>query len=420
MFDGAMVGGVRPVKYLPLVVIKMKFCLVSTSIKNTTGYSKVAYNLLRQLAKVEGLEVFHYAFQFHPSNFPLRAAVEGVTTQEHRDFDYDKLHAFCKKHKFGKDDIVMIYNDIGIVLNYMKAWCPPRLWVYLDTVCEGIAPALLRHLEEKTERIYVFSPHWKSIYDFKNVRVLEHGVDTEVFKPVETTAIREKMKLPDDAIVFLNANRNSKRKRLDLTISAFIQLCKRRPEMPLYLVLLTVNENGGFYDFQSLIYHECRKHDFFAASKRILLVDTGKIVMTDEAVNEFYALADIGVNSSTGEGYGLTALEHASLGKPQVLTHLPQYDDFMPSNAVAYADDIGEREYLEKTDYFGAYQPVFLAKDISVAMEKALDLRGKVSFTPKSWEEVCKDFVKDIAGLPAPAPITSADRQETIVPMIDG
>jgi glycosyltransferase involved in cell wall biosynthesis len=392
----------------------MKFCLVSTSTKNTTGYSKVAYNLLRELVKVEGLEVFHYAFQYHPSNFPLRPAIQGVTTQEHKDFDYDKLHAFCKKHKFGKEDIVMIYNDIGVILNYMKSWCPPRLWVYLDTVCEGIPPALLKHLEEKTERIYVFAPHWKKVYDFKNVRVLEHGVDTEVFKAVETTALREKMKLPDDAIVFLNANRNSKRKRLDLTISAFIQLCKRNPDKPLYLLLLTVNEFGGWYDFQSLIYHECRKHDYFPASKRILIVDTGKIVMTDEAVNEFYALADIGVNTSTGEGYGLTALEHASLGKPQVLTHLPQYEDFMPSNAVAYADDIGEREYIEKTDYFGAYQPVFLARDVLTAMENALELRGKVEFKPKSWEEVCKDFVTELGLPPRPPRMTIEDRQETV------
>ena len=394
----------------------MKFCLVSTSIKQTTGYSKVAYNLLKQLVKVEGLEVYHYAFQYHPSNFPIRKAIEGVKTEEHKDFDYDKLHAFCKKNKFGDDDVVMIYNDIGVVLNYLKCWTPPRLWVYLDTVCEGIPPPLLRHVEERAERVYLFSPHWKNIYDFKQARVLEHGVDTSIFKPVDCSAIKSKLNLPENAIVFLNANRNSKRKRMDLCISAFVQLCKRRPTEPLYLCLLTTNEFGGWYDFQTLIYHECRKHDFFDVSKRVLIVDTSKIVMTDEAVNEFYAVADIGVNTSTGEGYGLTALEHASLGKPQVLTHLPQYDDFMPTNAVAYADDIGEREYLEKTDYFGSFQPVFLAKDISVAMEKALDLRGQVSFTPKSWEEICIPLIEDIKNPPsrvllAPPP---AERTESI------
>jgi glycosyltransferase involved in cell wall biosynthesis len=271
-------------------------------------------------------------------------------------------------------------------------------------------------VEERAERVYLFSPHWKNIYDFKQARVLEHGVDTSIFKPVDCSAIKSKLNLPENAIVFLNANRNSKRKRMDLCISAFVQLCKRRPTEPLYLCLLTTNEFGGWYDFQTLIYHECRKHDFFDVSKRVLIVDTSKIVMTDEAVNEFYAVADIGVNTSTGEGYGLTALEHASLGKPQVLTHLPQYDDFMPTNAVAYADDIGEREYLEKTDYFGSFQPVFLAKDISVAMEKALDLRGQVSFTPKSWEEICIPLIEDIKNPPsrvllAPPP---AERTESI------
>jgi glycosyltransferase involved in cell wall biosynthesis len=393
----------------------MKFCLVSTSTKNTTGYSKVAFHLLDQLSGVEGLSLYHYAFHPHPSNYPLRKTLNNVKTEEHTDFDYGKLEAFCKKHKFGKDDVVMIYNDIGVVLNYMKFWTPPRLWVYLDTVCEGIPPALLRHLEEKAEKVYVFSPFWKKVYDFKQVKVLEHGVDTDVFKPVDASELRKKMKLPDDAIVFLNANRNSKRKRFDLTISAFVQLCKRRPDMPLYLLLLTQNEGGGFYDFQSLIFHECRKADYYDVSKRILIVDTGKIVMTDQAVNEFYALADIGVNTSTGEGYGLTALEHASLGRPQVLTHLPQYDDFMPTNAVAYADDIGEREYLEKTDYFGAYLPVFTASQVSSAMEKALDMRGKVDFTPRSWATILRPLVEDIQ---TPLP---ADRQETVdIPTLMG
>lgn len=403
----------------------MKFCLVSTSTRNTTGYSKVAHNLLDQLVKVEGLEVFHFAFQPHPSGFAIRSSIKGITTQEHKDFDHDKLHAFCKKHKFGKEDVVMIYNDIGIVLNFMKAWCPPRLWVYLDTVCEGIPPALLKHLEERAEKVFLFSPHWRMVYDFKQARVLEHGVDTQVFKPVDASEIRKKMNLPEDAIVFLNANRNSKRKRMDLTISAFVQLCKRKPDLPIYLCLLTANELGGYYDFQSLIYHECRKHDYFPASKRILVVDTSKIVMTDEAVNEFYALADIGVNTSSGEGYGLTALEHASLGKPQVLTALPQYKDFLPAEAVAYAEDIGERDYLDRMDYFGAYQPIFLAKDISKAMEKALEMRGKVSFTPKSWAEVVRPLVEELAVPkslpPPPKTLTIEDRQETVsIPTLDG
>lgn len=395
----------------------MKFCLVSTSTRNITGYSKVAYNLLKQLVSVPGLQVFHYAFHPHPSNFPIRKQIEGVITQEHRDFDYDKLHAFCKKHHFSKDDVVMYYNDIGVVLNFLKAWSPPRAWVYLDTVCEGINPSLQKHLQDRCERVFLFAPAWKKHYDdFRQSVVLEHGVDAEVFKAVDSTEIRKKLNLPADAITFLNANRNSRRKRFDLTVSAFLQLAKRRPDLPVYLILLTANENAGFYDFQAMIYHECKRWDAYEYSKRILIVDTSKIVMTDEAVNEFYSLADIGVNTSTGEGYGLTALEHASLGKPQVLTHLPQYDDFMPSGAVVYADDIGEREYMDKTDYFGAYQPVFLAKDVSVAMEKAIDLRGKVVYKAPSWEVVCRSLINELVPLPAPLPVPPpAERQDTLV-----
>jgi glycosyltransferase involved in cell wall biosynthesis len=379
----------------------MKFCLVATSIRNTTGYSKVAYNLLKELVKVSGLEVYHFAFQHHPSNFSIRRAIKGVTTEEHQDFEYRRLRSFCEKHDFGEDDVVMIYNDIGVVLNYVKSWAPPRLWVYLDTVLEGIPPPVLKHLEDTAERIYLFAPHWAKYYDFPQAKVLEHGVDTEVFKPVETDGLRLKLNLPDEAIVYLNANRNSRRKRFDLTIAGFIQFAKRHPELPLYLLLLTANEHAGYYDFQSVIFHECKRQNYADVSKRILIVDTSKIVMGDDGVNEFYALADVGVNTSTGEGYGLTALEHASLGKPQVLTHLPQYDDFLPSNAVAYAEDIGEREYTDKTDYFGAFQPIFLAKDVADAMDKALELRGKVSFTPRSWSTIVEPLLEDIKNAPA-------------------
>jgi hypothetical protein len=92
----------------------------------------------------------------------------------------------------------------------------------------------------------------------------------------------------------------------------------------------------------------------------------------------------------------------------------------MPASAVAYAEDTGDREYLEKTDYFGAYQPVFSAKDISSAMERAIDLRGTVSFTPKTWEEVLRPLVEELKVLPPPKMLTAEDRQETVVPMLDG
>jgi glycosyltransferase involved in cell wall biosynthesis len=365
----------------------MKFCLVSTSTNQFTGYSKVAYNILNQLKGVPNIELFHYGTQYG-GKLPFRPQLEGITIKENNDFGLDGLKDFCELHKI---DIVMIYNDIGVVLSYLQKWSPPRLWVYLDTVAHGIPQPLLKVLDEKAERIYLFNSYWKSVYNFKNAKVLEHGVDPQVFKKVDTTEIRKQMKIPEDAIVFLNANRNSRRKRLDLTISAFVQFCKRNSQKDAYLLLMTSGD--GYYDIASVLYNEIDKHKY-DCSKKVLSIQTDKKLFTDDAINQFYNLADIGMNTSTGEGYGLTALEHLAVGKPQVLTYLPSYETFIPKNNAVFVKPTGDREYYERTDYSGAYHETFSAKEIAIAMEEVLN--KKVSFVPKTWEEVMSIFSEDL------------------------
>ena len=368
----------------------MKLCFVSTTIQQPTGYAKVSFNMLKELVKVPGLEVFHYT-SGAVGTVPYRAIVEGVTYKENKDFDFEGLQGFCQDNSV---DVVMIYNDIGITLSYLQKWCPPRLWVYLDTVAQGIPPQLLNIIEEKAERIYLFNDYWKSVYNFKQARVLEHGVDTDTFKFVETKELRDKLNIPQDALVFLNANRNSRRKRLDLTISAFVQFSKRNPKKNAYLILMT--SKSGYYDVGTILYNEIYrwKHD---CSKKVLSILTDKQLFTDEAINQFYNLADVGINTSTGEGYGLTALEHLAVCKPQVLTELPSYTFVSKKNA-AFVHSNGDREYYDREDHSGAYHDTFTSKDVADAMEDVLD--KQVKFTVKTWDNVMSNFIAELFDAP--------------------
>jgi D-inositol-3-phosphate glycosyltransferase len=45
----------------------------------------------------------------------------------------------------------------------------------------------------------------------------------------------------------------------------------------------------------------------------------GKPNIDDEQLNRIYNTCDVGINTSTGEGWGLVALEHAATGRPQLL-----------------------------------------------------------------------------------------------------
>ena len=286
-------------------------------------------------------------------------------------------------------DLVIIYNDIRTALEYLKAWKPPRCWVYLDTVGHGIRPDLIKLLEESVERVYLMSDYWKSVYPFKNARVLEHGVDTNVFRPVEVADLRKKIGIPDDATVFLNCNRNSRRKRLDLTIQAFVLFCKRNPSSSAHLIMMTAKD--GFYDIGNILYSEIARHKF-DCSHRVRTIFNDRIVMTDNMMNEFYNISDFGMNTSYGEGYGLTALEHLAVGKPQIVTALPSYT--FVDDSVVKVKSTGEREYDYKNDDIIGYFEHWKVEDLVVGMEEVL--QKKTSFVPKSWAEVMAGFVADL------------------------
>jgi len=364
----------------------MKFALVSTSLQQTTGYSKVAYNLLKQLRSVEGLELFQFAI--HRKTMGMRPAIEGLVVEDHSDFDFDKLQGFLDKHSI---DVVMIYNDIGVILSYMKKINHPRIWAYLDTIAHGIPPPLLKALGDGAEKIFLFNSYWKSVYNFKQSYVLEHGVDTDIFKVLpkdKTVQVREQLKIPKDAIVFFNANRNSRRKRLDLTISAFIQFRKRNPSKNAMLLLMCGME--GYYNVPAIIQDEIQRWNAPDCSGKIMQIDTLKHLFTDESMNEFYNITDYGLNTSVGEGYGLTAIEHLTIGKPQIITHLPQYESFLSARDVVFVKPF-DREYAETTDFTAGHFPIFSSTHICEAMEIAL--KKKVNYSPKSWTSVCKNFL---------------------------
>ena len=364
----------------------MKLCFVSNCIQQPTGYGKVSYNMLKMLKDVPNLELFHYASC--SVEIKHRPLLDGIVYKENEEHGFDKLKEFCEEHSI---DVVMIYNDIGVVLSYLQKWTPPRLWVYLDTVAHGIPEPLTKILNEKAERIYLFNEYWKSVYNFKNARVLEHGVDRETFKKVNADELRLKMNIPKDAIVFLNANRNSRRKRLDITISAFVQFCKRNPTKNVYLLLMTSSK--GYYDISNVLYNEIYKHKY-DCSRKVMSIQTDKQLFTDDLINQFYNIADFGLNTSTGEGYGLTALEHLSVNKPQVLTYLPSYETFLNKEHAVLVLPTGDREYYENIDFSGSYHETWSSKDISYAMEEVLD--KKVSYSAKSWEDVMSSFIKEL------------------------
>lgn len=403
----------------------MRFLLVSTHIDQTTGYSKVSFNLVKQLASLAPtVKTFHFGFQRHPSRAGLRKYPDGVVSYDaaaNEDpkgdgFGFNKIHEYIETVN---PDVVMIYNDPITIYKFIecmkhkKGTSPYKLWLYIDQVYEGIAQPIMDELYKHADRLYAFSQLWKkhleSYGSHPDIKVLEHAVDPMVFtnmSPSQRQQIRRGMNIPEDAVIFLNANRNSQRKRLDLTIQGFVRLLKTIPNAYLVIASNLSPQSGAYYDIQRIFVEELKglKMDPKQYVPRMMLVDTSPPqVLDDEAINQLYNVSDIGVNTSDGEGYGLCQLEHMYTGAPQLVTDVGTYRTFLPTDVATYVPPSG-RGYFPGNMPHGCWYPTFSADDMASSMMSAVQTiqrkrEAVQAYQFKSWATVCDNWLEDILTL---------------------
>src|SRR5690606_36245102 len=106
------------------------------------------------------------------------------------------------------------------------------------------------------------------------------------------------MKNPDQAFIVLNANRNTYRKRIDLTIKGFADFSRDKPDV--YLCLHSGLKDGGV-DLVGHIYDNNIESKVLLTSDA---VDHGP-EFSDEKLNLIYNCCQVGINNSGGESWGL-------------------------------------------------------------------------------------------------------------------
>ena len=402
----------------------MRFVLISTHVDQTTGYSKVVYNLLGQLSKLApAVRTYHFGFQRHPSRENLRMVPKGVVAYDaaanedpkEEGFGFNKVHEYLD---MVNPDVVMIYNDPLIIhrfieaMKYEKGVSPYKLWLYVDQVYEGIAPPLIESMNKNADRIYLFTNHWKNVYakyaSFPDLRVIENAVDTTLFSKLPTQArlaVRQTIGVPANAILMVNANRNTQRKRHDLAVMAFVQLLVRVPDYQCYMMILTgMNaQQGAHYDISRIYATELARNglvDRDDLKKRLLLVDTSAKPLNDSAINELYNAADIGINTSDGEGFGLCQIEHLYTGAPQIVTDIGTYRDFMDDSVCEFVKP-DSYSYFAGTMPLGQIAPNFSVSDLTTSMQNMIARLGKAkdaaaNFKFKTWDDVCAGWIEDV------------------------
>ncbi len=331
---------------------KLKFLLVGTHAHQFTGYSKVTYNLVKILARQPWAAVTHFGFQKNsqlPPNYrpyppnirvldvaEMEKKMSPPNTQGLQGFGFNVLPDVIRQEK---PDVVFIYNDMAVVGRFLeeirKSGIPRtfKIWLYVDQVYNCQLQGYLDLVNRDADRVWAFSKYWKQCLKDQGITrpidVLNHGFEKELFTTVPKDQVRKQLGLPTDAFIIMSLNRNQPRKRYDLLVMAFVELIVKYPTKPVFLMCVCdKGDKGGWWIFE-IFARELRLRNVPVErfGNRIML-SSQDMTFRDEDINMFYNLADVGINTADGEGWGLCNFEQMGVGVPQVVPDIGGFKEF--------------------------------------------------------------------------------------------
>lgn len=328
----------------------MKVFFMCTHCNQATGYARVANKITNYLVTLPGVEVVYYAFQNYPNQHiedrfidPRIKFVDALELDPVSPKGFGDL-GIVPTFESEKPDVVFLYNDLPVccaVLQMLKKASHKsyKTIAYLDIVYPYEDLERYEYLRNNLDVCLTFLECWRRHlvedlgWDQSKVHVLEHGVDN--VKEVDPVEAKKKLGFKEDDFVVLNLNRNSYRKQWVATIQAFIIFLVRNkfnPRLKLLCGCLPKTDDG--YDIEQLIKVEClrQKIDFETVAKNHIFVNPMAMRSSEENINVMYNAADVGLNTCCGEGFGLTNMEHACLGKFQIVSGVPAFKELLTNH----------------------------------------------------------------------------------------
>jgi glycosyltransferase involved in cell wall biosynthesis len=301
----------------------------------STGFARVLGSVLPRLAARYDVHQIGVNYWGDPHDLPW--SIYPASTQGDH-FGTNRLGPLIETLK---PQLVLVVADLLVARQHaqvLKAWRHRvRTLVYLPVESGPVETLAMAPILEGFDRIVTYTQYaagelndaLDALGASHPVAVIGHGVDTDLFHPLPggPRAARRAL-FPDrpelwDGFFVLNANRNQPRKRIDVTLAAFADFARDKPQnVRLYLHM--ARQDSG-WDIQLLA------RRFGIADRLIVTNDDNNLPDVDNArLNLVYNACDVGVNTAQAEGWGLVSFEHAATGAAQVVprhTAMPELWD---------------------------------------------------------------------------------------------
>jgi D-inositol-3-phosphate glycosyltransferase len=319
-----------------------------------------------------------------------------------------------------KPDILFIYNDLIVVnrlLTELKSQHKTyKTYIYIDLVYDYEKISLVKNIDILSDKIFVFSEHWKQNLiamdvNPEKIKILYHGFSKNQFHKVSKKEARARLGLSDEDFIILNTNRNTYRKALDISIESFLQFIKTKEDKNIKMFMNCEIETPSGYNILNLIETSCKKlnlnYDDITQNRILRFPNSGNV--SDSMINDLYNACDIGINTCLGEGFGLCNMEHAGLEIPQVVTETGGLIDiFKPfCEGFPYLVKPITSIYISNLqDFHGGYIDIPKSEDFVKSLDYWYENKDKISTEGEkigkyikqkyNWDTILEKFAIDL------------------------
>lgn len=418
----------------------VRVVIFGTHPRQFNGYSKVVYELCKALSlRKTGIELHVFGFQFffnhpgHRQDIPADVTVFDANAAEQprqQGFGVTLAKEYVERIK---PDVCVVFNDMVVlnsVINELQKASNRssfKIVTYIDQVYLCQHRQLIHNVNTVADAAIAFTPHWRDCITEQGLsiptHVLVHGFNPKTYFPIPRRLVRAYYNIPEEDFLILNLNRNQPRKRWDTCMQAFADVVCKRPDARIKLVIAT--ELRGAWDLPEVLRRELRKRGVPEADVDRVIAERVVVpghpqMLTDEETNILYNLADIGINTCDGEGFGLCNFEQAAIGIPQIVPKLGGFLHFFSSKTAIMVEPVASL-YVDSTrDGVGGEAQVTRGQDYSDAILKLYDnpsLRSRIGRAARShitgsrelsWDGVAEHFTDIVSSIVPPPPAPEA------------
>lgn len=308
--------------------------------------------------------------------------------------DFDGVPVFPHgRDQYGNDvlDATAKFWDADLVLILFDAWAMKpeavqdhrtAVWCPVDHLP---VPPKVTEFFVKSGAVPVAMSRWgRDLLDAQGLPgpYVPHGIDTELFRPVDRSAARAKCGLPDDRFVVGMVSTNNgispARKAFDVAFRTFSAFCRAVPDALLYVHARMAGDQQAS-DLGAMATHYDIPPDNILFAPQFAY----HVGFSDEGMTNLYSSFDVLSFATMGEGFGLPALEAQACGTPVISSEF---------SAQSELNECGWRvagnlyyDELQKADFFRPDDRSMLG-----ALAAAYQERGTDTATERS--RACREF----------------------------